>query len=50
MSTTSPIDVVLGRLPKVTRNATRISPLCPAHDDRTPSLSISVPVTTTGCC
>ena len=41
-SSSSPIDVVLGRLPsKPRRSGHGWTARCPAHQDRTPSLSIS---------
>ena len=40
-NTTSPITVMLGRLEKVTdRGDGQYSALCPAHEDKSPSLSI----------
>ncbi|MBE0669691.1 MAG: hypothetical protein IH588_03810, partial [Anaerolineales bacterium] len=38
---TSPVDLVLSRLKGVRPNGTGHMALCPAHDDRNPSLSIS---------
>ncbi len=35
-----PLDVVLDRLDRVKRNGARWSARCPAHPDKTPSLSI----------
>src|SRR5208282_4186453 len=37
----SPIELVLSRLPTATRNGDGWIALCPAHDDKNPSLSIT---------